>query len=281
MRQRMKQLPKTMNLRPAPLSASRQGPFETLALVLVPSIFALFFVPTLFGGKTLPAQTTNPAQEHKYAAKPALTRRAVAASTLTQSAPDTTAVSPPSSPVPIRPASQASNPARVSWSSRGLEIEASNSSLEQILRQVAAYTGAKFEGLTQDQRVFGNYGPGPASEVLSMLLDGSGYNVLIIGSRDSNAPVEIVLSARSPASLRTTTNNKNRSSLDQSKTAEQSGPEPLPGTPPDSPRSQSIQNPFSNGDPPRDPLQFMQEILDRQHQIDQRQQQEQQNIPKE
>ena len=46
----------------------------------------------------------------------------------------------------------------MSWDSRGLEIEAYNSSLNQILRQVAADTGAKLEGLTQDQRVFGSYG---------------------------------------------------------------------------------------------------------------------------
>jgi hypothetical protein len=157
----------------------------------------------------------------------------------------------------------------VSWDSRGLQIEASNSSLDQILQQVAADTGAKLEGLTQDQRVFGSYGPGPESDVLWKLLDGSDYNVLIIGGRDA-VPLEIVLSARSPARPQTVANNQNHSNTEQLKS------EPRPDYPPDPTRPQPIQNPFGNGDPPRDPLQFMQEILQRQQQIDQQQQQQDQ-----
>jgi hypothetical protein len=77
---------------------------------------------------------------------------------------------------------QPPNQARMTWDSSGLEIEASNSSLNQILHQVATVTGAKLEGLTQDQRVFGNYGPGQSSDVLLKLLDGSGYNVLMMAA---------------------------------------------------------------------------------------------------
>jgi hypothetical protein len=161
----------------------------------------------------------------------------------------------------------------VSWDSRGLEIEASNSSLNQILQQVAADTGAKLEGLTQDQRVFGSYGPGLGSDVLSKLLEGSGYNVLIIGRRDTDAPVEIVLSARSPASPQIAANNQNRSHSKNDEVGSQLKPEPQP----ESPGPQPIQNPFGNGGPPRDQLEFMQEILQRQQQIDQ--QQDQQNHP--
>jgi hypothetical protein len=170
----------------------------------------------------------------------------------------------------------------VSWDSRGLEIEASNSSLDQILHQVAATTGAKLEGLTQDQRVFGSYGPGPGCDVLSKLLDGSGYNVLMIGRRDTDAPLEIVLSARSPASPQTAANNQNRSNSKNDQASAQLKPEPPPDNAPEQPRPQSTQNPFANGEPPRDPLQFMQEILQRQQQIDQqqqKQQQDQQNNP--
>ena len=32
-----------------------------------------------------------------------------------------------------------------------------------------------------DQRVFGTYGRGPARDVIAQLLDGSGYDVLMIG----------------------------------------------------------------------------------------------------
>jgi hypothetical protein len=173
------------------------------------------------------------------------------------------------------PVNQPPNQARVSWDSRGLEIEASNSSLNQILYQVAADTGAKLEGFTQDQRVFGSYGPGPRSDVLLKLLDGSGYNVLMIGGGDDDTPLEIVLSARSPSTPQTATNNQNRSS------SQQVEPEPQRAYPTEPPRPQPIQNPFGNGEPPHDPLQFMQEILQRQQKIDQQpqQQQDQQNNP--
>ncbi len=55
----------------------------------------------------------------------------------------------------------------------------------------------KLEGMDQDQRIFGTYGPGPARDVLSQLLDGSGYNVLMIGDRGQGTPRRIVLSAHS------------------------------------------------------------------------------------
>jgi hypothetical protein len=260
--------PKTINPQPAPSRPRRQGFLETLVLGLAPSVLALLVLPAILGGKNLPAQTHAP-----QVMKPAQQKVAKSAQPR-QPAAEAIAARPPASPAPIWPANQLPNQARVSWDSRGLEIEASNSSLNQILHQVAADTGAKLEGLTQDQRVFGSYGPGPGSDVLWKLLDGSGYNVLMIGGRDTDAPLKIVLSARSPASPPTAANNQNRSN------SEQLALEPRPGYPPEAPRPQPIQNPFGNGESPRDPLQFMQEILQRQQQIDQRQQQQdQQNNP--
>jgi hypothetical protein len=251
-----------MTPQPAPWRLRRQGPLKTLVIGCAPLVLALLVVPAILGGKNLPAQThvppaTQPAQQN--AGEPAQPRRP---------APELIAERPSASPAPISPASQPPSQARVSWDGRGLEIEASNSSLNQILRQVAADTGAKLEGLRQDQRVFGRYGPGPGSDVLLKLLDGSGYNVLMIGGRDTGAPLEIILSARSPASPQADANNqpRNNSQLRE--------PEPRPNYPPEPPRPQSAQNPFGNGDPLRDPLQFMQEILERQQKIDQQQQQQ-------
>jgi hypothetical protein len=60
---------------------------------------------------------------------------------------------------------------------------ATNSSLQQILSDVSTATGVKVEGTPGDQRVYGSYGPAPARDVLSQLLDGSGYNVLMIGDQ--------------------------------------------------------------------------------------------------
>jgi hypothetical protein len=263
MQQVMRPRPKTMNLQPAPSRLRRQKFIETLIFALAPSVLALLVVTAILGGKNLPAQThapqaTKSAQHQKAPAEPAQPSRL---------APEAVALQSPASLAPILPTNLPPNRARVSWDSRGLEIEASNSSLNQILHQVAADTGAKLEGLTQDQRVFGSYGPGPGSDVLWQLLDGSGYNMLMIGGHDADAPLKIVLSARSPASPQTAANNQNRSS------SEQLEPKPQPDYSPEPPRAQPIQNPFGNGEPPRDQLQFMQEILQRQQQIDQQQDQ--------
>ena len=279
MEQMMQPRPKTMNPQPAPSRLRRQGFLETIVLGL-----ALLVVPAILGGKNLPAQphapqATKQAQQQKVTTKAAQPRHHAAtlardASTQHRPAPEAVAGRPPASLAPLWPAYQPLNQARVSWDSRGLEIEASNSSLSQILHQIAADTGAKLEGLTQDQRVFGSYGPGPRSDVLLKLLDGSGYNVLMIGGRDAATPLEIVLSARLPASPQTATNNQNRGNSVNDEAGKQLKPELQPNYPSE---PQPIQNPFASGGPPRDPQEFMQEILQRQQKIDQQQEQKQQD----
>ncbi len=249
------------------LTVVRQQMVFGLAL----SVLALSVAPAILGGKNLPAQThapqaTKPTPQQKAGAEPAQPDRPASEAVSAQS---------PASPTPVLPANQPPNQARVSWDSRGLEIEASNSSLNQILRQIAADTGAKLEGLTQDQRVFGSYGPGPGSDVLLKLLDGSGYNVLIIGGRNADAPLKIVLSARSPSGPQTAANSQNRGNSKDDEAGKQLESKLQPDYPPEPPRPQPNQDPFANGEPPRDPMQFMQEILQRQQKIDQ--QQDQQN----
>ncbi|MGH9607040.1 MAG: hypothetical protein ACRD3N_15235 [Terracidiphilus sp.] len=255
----------------------------TLTIRLALSVLALLAVPAILGGKNLAAQThapqaAKPAPQQQAAAKPAQPRRraaahARAASIERRPAPESMAALPAAPPAPIWPANQPPNQAKVSWDSRGLEIEASNSSLDQILRQVAVDTGAKLQGLTRDRRIFGIYGPGPSRDVLSKLLDGSGYNVLMIGGRDADGPLEIVLSVSSPASLQRSGNNRNRSNSDD----DEADPPPVPPRPP------PMETPFGNGDAgkPENPQQIMEDILARQHKIDQvaQQQQDQQNNP--
>jgi len=247
------------------------------------SAIALLVVPAILCGKNLPAQnnasqSAMPAQPKKAAAKPSQPHRGAAAHAVSiESQPALEAAPPPAASAPIWPANQPPNQAKVSWDSRGLEIEASNSSLDQILQEAAVDTGAKFEGLTDDQRIFdqrifGTYGPGPARDVLSKLLDGSGYNVLMIGGRDAGAPLEIVLTVNSAASPQAAANNRNRSSPADDGAADP----PEPETPPPPP----MKTPFGNGDSgaPETQQQIMQDILDRQQKIDQ-QQQHQQNNP--
>ncbi len=91
-------------------------------------------------------------------------------------------------------------PATVSLVSGQLTIQADNSSLSAILHQVSAAGGMKVEGLrtggSPGERVFGSYGPGAPRDVLSELLNGSGYNVIMLGETPSGAPRELTLTAQ-------------------------------------------------------------------------------------
>jgi hypothetical protein len=115
----------------------------------------------------------------------------------------------------------------VVWDSQGLRIVASNSSLAQILKDVSAKTGATLEGMGQDQRIFGAYGPGPARDVLCQLLDGSGYNILMIGDQGQDTPRRIVLSAR-PTGSAQPSGNSGPSTSNEEETQAEPQPEPQP-----------------------------------------------------
>lgn len=257
----MQPRPNTMNSRPA---ASHPRPGFSSRFILRITLLVLG-VPAILGGKNLPAQSLNPQTTTSAQQQNAPPGQARAASPQDVRAPE-----PLAAPTSVSPANRPPDQARVSWDSGRLEIVAFNSSLNQILHQVAAVTGAKLEGRIQDQRIFGSYGPGPGCDVLSKLLAGSDYNVAIMGSRDADAPLEILLSARSPAPPQSLASQQNHtSSTDDDRDRE---PVPSAGSPP----PQADQNPFSNGAPIHDPQAFMQEILDRQQKIDQQQQQKQQ-----
>jgi hypothetical protein len=77
-----------------------------------------------------------------------------------------------------------------------LTVTADNSSLAQILHQVSSATGMKLDGLGGDERVFGNFGPGAPREVLTSLLNGTSYNVMMVGDLPNGAPRELLLTSR-------------------------------------------------------------------------------------
>lgn len=160
---------------------------------------------TLCGAQTAAGQTPTqtPATKHAAAAHKAVhahTRPGkahVAAAAGQASGQAASAPEQPKAPeAPHWPANEHAALATVTWDSHGLRIEATNSSLQQILKDVATATGAKVEGLGADERVFGEFGPGQARDVLSKLLHGSGYNVIMIGDQGQGAPRQIVLSSR-------------------------------------------------------------------------------------
>jgi hypothetical protein len=175
---------------------------------------------------------------------------------------------------PHWPANDSPAKPTVTWDSQGLKIDATNASLHQILNDVASATGTKMEGFGADERVFGEYGPGQARDVLSQLLHGSGYNVLMIGDQGEGTPRQIVLSPRKAGGAPASANRPSQESQDED-VPEQPEVEEQP--PP--------QQPLINGRPPmppqgppgvpRTPQQVLQELQQRQQEMQQQQQQQQ------
>ena len=180
------------------------------------------------------------------------------------------------------PVNNAPNKPSVTWDSSGLKIEANNSSLHDIMNEVSADTGAKVEGMGTDERVFGEYGPGNTRDVLSQLLHGSSYNVLMIGDQGAGTPRQIVLSTRRSggtqpnANVAATQDQPDEDIPDQLEDNDQSGQQPLINGRPPMPL---VPQPGPPGLPdgpsgaPRTPQQVLQELQQRQQQIQDMQQQ--------
>jgi hypothetical protein len=140
-----------------------------------------------------PGDTTQPAAQPAAAPAPATT-------------PATPASAQPAPAALVRPGlppsllDQPAQPAKVDLNGGKLTISADNSSLTAILQQVSSSAGMTVEGLNKDERIFGTYGPGSPREILSALLDGTGYNILMFGDTTSGAPRELTLSARGASS---------------------------------------------------------------------------------
>ena len=217
------------------------------------------------------ARPPHPAPKHHSAAT-SKTAKPAAAPTAAPQEP-----AKPNWPVNEKPAR-----AKITWDAQGLAVQASNSSLDQILHEIGTDTGARITGLSKDERIFGTYGPGPARQVISQLLEGTGYNVLIIGDQGGGTPRAIELSlgqgtAGSPQAGPATRSPSDETPDDSEDSSEE---QPL-GTPPQDyqppmpplqgqspagqpPQPQPIRNPFG-GDPPRTPQQIQQQMQQQQN----------------
>jgi hypothetical protein len=169
-------------------------------------------------------------------------------------------IAPPAPELPHWPVNDKPAEAAVTWDSQGLRIEAANSSLRQILKDVSTATGAKVEGLGADERVFGAYGPGRARDVLSQLLQGCGYNVMMVGDLGQGTPRQIVLSSRHSGDTPNSANPSAASNSDDEDTDTDDQPQP-----PAQPLVPVPSRPgVGPGSPPRTPQQIMQEMQQQQ-----------------
>lgn len=112
----------------------------------------------------------------------------------------TVAAAPIPTPPPLPPAEQPANPATVDFKDGRLSVRAQNSSLITILSQIQHQTGLVIDGLSHDQRIYGQYGPGSISATLSSLLDGSGYDFVIVGGESGHGAPRLILSVPGAAS---------------------------------------------------------------------------------
>ena len=266
--------------RPLPPSWPRILGLTIPGLAILGEAALLVFAATLAGAQTQAAQPaaptavlgqapehkTVPAHKHSRAVQPPPVIAPVALEPITPLVPAT----------PNWPAFNQAAQASVLWDSHGLSIDATNSSLQQILKDVSTATGTTVDGLTTDQRVFGDFGPGQARDVLSQLLQGSGYNVLMIGDQGQGVPRQILLSARQksggpPATAgRPSQPSSDDEDVDEPAANQDPGPPNRPGFTP------GYQPTGPPGAPVRTPQELMQDLQQRQQQLQQQQQQQQQ-----
>lgn len=125
-----------------------------------------------------------------------------ATSTLPPTAPTSASAQPvaPTTPVPatvpLTPAQEQPKHAQVTLANGALSVTADNSSLNQILRQIAGNTGMKITGGVSDERVFGHYGPAPTAQILAELLDGTDSNMILVQRDNNPEPAELILTPR-------------------------------------------------------------------------------------
>lgn len=165
------------------------------------------------------------------------------------------------------------HPAKITLADGKLSVDTDNSSLSQILHELASSSGMSIDGLGHDRRVFGKYGPGNPRDILSNLLDGAGYNVLMVGETSAGTPRELVLSARTNAPL----SPPEPSSSPEPEVEEQA---PVNNYPP----AQMIRAPMAPVAPPQAPngngaVKSPQEILQELQRLRQQQTQQQQQAP--
>jgi hypothetical protein len=87
-------------------------------------------------------------------------------------------------------------PAKVTLEKGLLTVHANNSNLSQIMGQIAAAGPMIIDGEVGSSRVYGVYGPAVPSAVITRLLEGAGYNLLMVGVGPKGTPLKLVLTRK-------------------------------------------------------------------------------------
>jgi hypothetical protein len=165
------------------------APLVLLLVLAAAQLCAQNVAPHRRGGpdRDLPDPSANSAQ-------PASAQPVAAQPVPAQSAPST---QPQAAPLVNQTApsmlQQPAGEAQIVFTGDTLSIRADNSSLAAILHQVAGKSGMQIEGLSSDERVFGTFGPGAPRDVLADLLNGTAYNLVLLGDLGDGAPRQLIL----------------------------------------------------------------------------------------
>jgi len=227
----------------------------------------------LAAGLSLLRAQTLPNLPERQTSKAAVHHKASPAKVLAPAPVPDPPPAPPAPEPPKWPLNDAPAPPTVHWDSHGLQVDAPNSSLRQILDDVATTTGAKVEGLGTDERVFGEYGPGPARDVISQILHGSNYNVLMLGDQGEGTPREIILSQRTAGGAQPA------QSVTRQNPPDDDSDQPVVVPEPEEPNRQPVVPPMNQPMNQPGPMTPQQRMLEMQRQQMQMQQQQQQPVP--
>src|SRR3984885_8204043 len=140
---------------------------------------------------------------------------------------------PPMNQVPPSMLQQPAGEAQVVFTGDTLSIHADNSSLAAILHQVAGKSGMQIEGLSGDERVFGTFGPGAPRDVLADLLNGTAYNLVLLGDLGDGAPRELILTPATRAGVAAPPPSPMTTTIDEAANEPDAEiPQPQPEVPP-------------------------------------------------
>ena len=192
-----------------------------LLLFGVAAVSFAAFAPTPAISQTTasPAAATNPPAPASASAPTKHRKKA-------QAVPVAAPVPPPQPTVAPNMLDQPAAPATVTANNHELTVKAENSSLSQILHQVSSATGMKLDGLGGDERVFGSFGPAAPREVITALLDGTSYNVMMVGDLPNGAPRQLLLTRKSSGGASPSTASANGApNANQAHTGDEDNPD--------------------------------------------------------
>ncbi len=194
--------------------------------------------------------------------------------------------------VPLRPEQMPPVPPTVVYQNGLLSIEATNSTLSDVLNGIRAKAGIQIEGIQGAQdRVAAKLGPAPAQVVLTSLLQGSRFDYMILAVPNRPDTVQrVILTPASGSGLTSNASNGvqprnpmvlNQGDPDSDEAEEANVPQPIPQQVPVPQQRQPIQQPGTavQANSPKTPEQVLEELKQLQQQQQQNQQVPQQTAP--